>query len=208
MVNIPNLFFKVDPHWLLSQALTSLEGFPRPRHRIFKIPPVFLSCRSWVNSSDPAELPQEPAQGCRGGLHRVSTIFSASSLCFLCRTGMAVGASKEWKWNASVFTALGRGSEFCGTNAGQISLRATARGLNVPLGSGAQSIRVRRYEYWQLTELKALFHYLSQDLCSKQSQNKIPNNYDIKPGLLFVLLSSVLLSPKEMLNWCHEVLLW
>ena len=77
-----------------------------------------------------------------------------------------------------------------------------AFGLQCPKG-----VRVRRYEYWQLTELTALFPYLSQDLHSEQSQNKIPNDLDIKPVVLCVLLSPVLLSPKEMLNCCHEVFL-
>lgn len=171
MVNIPNLFLKLTPIDYWARLWPPLMAFQGPGPGYLKYHLYF-----WAVGREPTDLPQEPAQGCRQGLHRVSTIFSVSSLCLLCWTGMAVGVSKEWKQNASVLTALGRGSEFCGTNAGQISPHATARGLNVPLGSGAQSIRVRRYEYWQLTELRVLFHYLPQDLCSEQSQNKIPNN--------------------------------
>lgn len=158
--------FKVNPSdywarlWPTPPPMQAFQGAGFPRHRLFKIPPTFLSCRLWINGSDPGELPQEPAQGCRVGLHRILTNFSTSTLCFLFWTSMAVGLSKTWKWDASVFTA-GRKSEFCNTTSGQISPHATARGLNELLSSAAQPSRVRTYENWQLTELRAWFHYVS-----------------------------------------------
>lgn len=167
----PKPVSKVDPHRLLDQLWPPLKTFQGPGTGYLKYHPHF-----WAVDCESTDLAQEPVRGCRVGLHRIFTIFSASSLCFLFWTGMAVDASKTWKWNASVLTVLGRRLEFCGTNAAWISPHATAHGLNVSLGSGAPSVRVRRYEHWQLPELRALFHYLFQDLHSEQNQNKIPND--------------------------------
>lgn len=151
----PKSVFKVDPHWLLSQALTSLWGLSKVQHRIFKIPPTFLSSGLWAGS-----LSKAAEWVCMGSSQ------SPASLHFVFCAEQAVDASKEWKWNASVLIALRRGQ----SSVAQTLVKSPSMLLH---GNWMclWTDRVRRYEYWQLTERKALFNYLSQDLSPKPEQN-------------------------------------
>lgn len=179
ILNDPNLVLKLTPINYWARLWPPLKAFQGPGPGYLKYHPHLWTVV--CESKDPTQrscfrsLSKAAEWVCTGSSQ--SSVPHTSSLCFLFWTGMAVGASKEWKQNALMLTVLRRGSEFCGTNAGWMSPRATAQGLNVPLGSGAQPARVRRYKYWQLNELRALFHYLSQDLWSEQSQKEISNNY-------------------------------
>lgn len=92
---------KGDSHWLPSQVLSSLNVFPKFKLRIFKTPPPFLSCRLWFYRPDPADLPLEPVQDCAVGLHKIFPIFSTSSPCLQCQTGMAAVVLRAWKAHSS-----------------------------------------------------------------------------------------------------------
>lgn len=141
----PKPVFKVC---LLSHVLPSLDVFPR----MFKTPPTFLIC-----DCDSTDLTQ---QICPWSLSKtVEWVCTRSSqppasLLPVC------SARQAWQLLSQrhgKLTVLDRLLEFCGTNDGPITPRA--HGLKVPLGSRVQSVGMRGREYWQMTELRALFHY-------------------------------------------------
>lgn len=159
----PKPGFKFVSHWLLSQLLPSLDLFPRFRFRIFKTQPTFLSCRLWFYRPDPADLPLEPVQDCGIGLHKIFPIFSISSPCLQCQTGMAAAVSQLLTDCQSSVAQVMVQSPLMLVHMDWMCLWAPVSGL---LGWGDRSIGK-----WLNSEPCFITF-----LCTGQSQNKIPNN--------------------------------